>query len=42
VNLHSEECVLVQQAHQGAIRSLKMSPDGNKLASCGDDGAIHI
>ena len=29
-------------AHQGTIRSLRVSPDGRRLASCGDDGAIRI
>jgi WD40 repeat protein len=31
-----------QEAHRGAIRSLKISPDGGRLASCGDDGAIML
>ncbi len=36
------KCVQTRQAHQGTVQSLKRSPDGRSLASCGDDGAIHI
>jgi WD40 repeat protein len=32
----------MQDAHQGTIQSLRISPDGKRLASCGDDGAIMI
>ena len=32
----------MQEAHQGTVHSLKMSPDGSRLASCGDDGAIRL
>jgi WD40 repeat protein len=32
----------VRMAHQGTIRSLRRSPDGGRLASCGDDGAITL
>ncbi|TMD75332.1 MAG: hypothetical protein E6I97_13775, partial [Chloroflexi bacterium] len=35
-------CVRVQEAHQGTVQSLKVSPDGSMLASCGDDGAIML
>ena len=35
-------CVCTHVAHQGAIRSLKVSPDGKVLASCGDDGTIKL
>jgi WD40 repeat protein len=34
--------VRVQQAHQGTVQALKVSPEGSRLASCGDDGAINI
>jgi WD40 repeat protein/transcriptional regulator with XRE-family HTH domain len=36
------KCVLIRHAHQGTVQSLKVSPDGHSLASCGDDGAISI
>ena len=38
----SGECVRVRGAHQGAVQSLKRSPDGQRLVSCGDDGAINV
>ncbi len=41
-DLQRGECVRVRKAHQGAVQSLKRSPDGQWLASCGDDGAIMI
>ena len=41
-DLHSGECVRVQEAHQGTVQARKMSPDGSRLASCGDDGAIRV
>jgi len=41
-DVQSGECVCVQAAHQGMIRSLRVSPDGRWLGSCGDDGAIKI
>ena len=36
------KCVRLQQAHQGTVQALKVSPDGSLLASCGDDGAIQL
>ncbi len=41
-DLQRGECVRVRKAHQGAVQSLKRSPDGLRLASCGDDGAIQV
>ena len=41
-NVETGECVSTQVAHLGAVRSLKVSPDGKFLASCGSDGAIMI
>jgi WD40 repeat protein len=38
----SGECVMIQEAHHSAIRSIRASRDGRWLASCGDDGAIRI
>ena len=32
----------MREAHQGAIQSLRISPDGHRLATCGDDGAINV
>ncbi len=32
----------VQEAHQGTVQALKVSPDGSMLASCGDDGVIML
>lgn len=33
-------CVLA--AHEGKVQALKKSPDGSRLASCGDDGTIRL
>jgi WD40 repeat protein len=41
-DLRHGECVRVRKAHQGAVQSLKRSPDGQRLVSCGDDGAIQV
>jgi len=36
------KCLQTRHAHQGTVQSLKRSPDGRSLASCGDDGAINV
>ena len=41
-NVQSGECVKIREAHQGAVQSLKISVDGRRLASCGDDGAVTV
>lgn len=41
-NTQSGECTQTRDAHQGTIQSLRTSPDAQRLASCGDDGAIKI
>src|SRR5262249_1818211 len=38
-DVQSGECVRVRQAHHGTVQSLRRSPGGPKLASCGDVGA---
>ncbi len=40
--VQSGACVRVQEAHQGIVQALKVSPEGSLLASCGDDGAIML
>ena len=32
----------MREAHQGAVQSLRISPDGHQLANCGDDGAVKV
>jgi WD40 repeat protein len=32
----------MRQGHQGVVQSLRISPDGRRLASCGDDGAVKV
>jgi WD40 repeat protein len=32
----------VRRAHQGTVQRLQVSPDGSRLASCGDDGVINV
>ena len=41
-DVQSGECLMVRDAHEGAVQSVRRSPDGTKLASCGDDGAIML
>jgi WD40 repeat protein len=41
-DVQSKTCRQVQDAHQGTVQSLRRSPDGTRLASCGDDGAIML
>src|SRR5262249_41897610 len=41
-DIASSECLLVRDAHNGMVQSLRRSPDGTMLASCGDDGAIML
>src|SRR2546427_8221863 len=41
-DVHSGQCIRVREAHQGTVQALKVSPDGSRLASCGDDGAIML
>jgi len=38
----SGQCVRVREAHRGAVQSLKVSPDGSTMASCGDDRVITL
>jgi WD40 repeat protein len=39
-DLHSGECWQESEAHQGRVQSLRRSPEGTRLASCGGDGAV--
>jgi WD40 repeat protein len=32
----------MQEAHQGTVQALKVSPGGRRLASCGNDGTIKL
>ena len=32
----------MREGHQGAVHSLKISPDGRLLVSCGEDGTIKV
>lgn len=41
-NIQNETSIHLREAHQGAIQAIKRSPDGTKLASCGDDGAMKL
>ena len=41
-DLRRGECVRVREAHQGTVQALKVSPEGRRLASCGNDGTIKL
>ncbi|MEP6988968.1 MAG: WD40 repeat domain-containing protein, partial [Chloroflexota bacterium] len=41
-SVKSGECLFVRHVHMNRIQALSRSPDGTKLASCGNDGAIVI
>jgi WD40 repeat protein len=41
-NVQSGDCVRERVTHHVTIHALRISPDGRKLASCSDDGAIMI
>jgi WD40 repeat protein/transcriptional regulator with XRE-family HTH domain len=41
-DVQSGQCLSIQAAHQGTVQSLRISPEGKRLASCGDDGAIVV
>ena len=32
----------MREAHQGAVQSLRISPNGRRLASCGNDGTVKV
>jgi len=36
------ECVTMRKGHHTGVQSLRVSPDGHLLASCGDDNAIKV
>jgi WD40 repeat protein len=36
------ECLVLRQEHQGAVQSLRASPDSLRLANCGDDNTIQL
>jgi WD40 repeat protein len=38
----SGQCLRVREAHQGTINAIRVSSEGTRLASCGDDGAIML
>jgi WD40 repeat protein len=41
-DVQHKECLVLRQEHQGAVQSLRLSPDNQRLASCGDDNTIQI
>jgi WD40 repeat protein/transcriptional regulator with XRE-family HTH domain len=40
--VQSGQCLALQKAHQSMIHALKISPDGQLLASCSEDGTIKV
>jgi WD40 repeat protein len=40
--VESGDVMWMRQAYQGTVQSLRRSPDGTRLASCGDDGAVML
>ena len=38
----SGQCLAMRKAHQGVIHALRISPDGQLLASCSEDGTIKV
>jgi len=41
-NVESGECVRIRETHGGALRSVVRSPDGSKLAVCGNDDGVML
>ena len=41
-NIHPRKSLMLRRGHQGAVQSLRISPDGRRLVSCGDDNLIQV
>jgi tetratricopeptide (TPR) repeat protein len=41
-DLETGETIRLHRGHSGTVRNLSLSPDGNRLASCGDDQTVRI